>query len=149
MLGTTYIDENGNRYELIKPAYGSVYFVLRLSANGVSSRFGAISGSRDQDKAAARLDKYAVQTDLVAYPSVICDVCARRAGKTMNPGHIATFYEAQCDICHEIVVCTEPRDYGHWRSQDELKALYRAVYPDISVSELVENTKRYIGVDFA
>jgi len=50
------------------------------------------------------------------YPSVICEECASAAkGHTAVLVHgVATFYETECDVCLELKICTEPRDYGHF-----------------------------------
>jgi hypothetical protein len=120
-----YIDENGNRYELVlEPGY-KVWYVARFEPTGAHSRFGAVPGSKDYDRAAARLNKYALATGLVIYPDVICDDCAERIGKRMAEGHIATWYPAICGVCNKLVSCSEPRDWGHFSRPEELKALYR------------------------
>ena len=123
-----FIDENGNRYELaLEPGY-NIWYVCRYGANGSRSRFGAVPGSKDRDKAAARLNKYALQTGLVIYPDVICNDCAERAGKRMAEGHVACFYPGICGVCGILKVVTQPRDYGHFSTVENLKALYRVVH---------------------
>jgi len=52
------------------------------------------------------------------YPSVICMKCAESCGKTWPKGHVATFYEAFCDICHNLIICTESRDWLHFTDEE-------------------------------
>ena len=117
-----YVDEKGNKYALTY-RFG-VWYVWMYGQE--ARRFKEIPGSKDQGKVAIRLNAYALAHNLIVYPDVICSDCAQRAGKCMVVGHIATYYPAICGICGELVTCTKPRDYNHWNSVEELKALYRA-----------------------
>lgn len=46
------------------------------------------------------------------YPSVICNECAS-VYKLKLKSLYATFYEVECDVCKQIGICTELRDYGY------------------------------------
>jgi hypothetical protein len=119
-----YINENGERYELVqKPEY-KVWFVLRI-LGAQQIRFKNVHGSKDHAVAATRLNAYALKHGWVIYPSVLCTDCATRIGKRMAEGHIATWYPAICDACGELVTCTETRDFGHLNEQAELAAFHR------------------------
>jgi len=61
----------------------------------------------------------------IPYPNVICSDCAEKAGKTWPKDHIATFYEATCDMCKKTKTCTEPRDWGGF-SAEELRKIVEA-----------------------
>jgi hypothetical protein len=56
------------------------------------------------------------------YPEVVCNDCAKAAGKVWPEGHIATFYPAVCGICGEKKTCTEPRDWDHFTKEELEKA---------------------------
>ena len=118
-----YIDENGNRYGL---GFHAAY-VYAVYQNGFD-RVKTITGSRKREVAQARLDTHALKHNWLPYPSVICSDCAHKAGKVWpedgRSGFIATFYPANCDICGIMTAVTEARDYGHFRTIAELKALY-------------------------
>ena len=43
--------------------------------------------------------------------SFICYRCARIRGGSMADDHLATFHKGHCDVCGEIAIVTEPRDY--------------------------------------
>ena len=120
----SYIDENGNRYELsLEPGY-KVWFVLKVH-DWSAARFKEIPGSKNRDKAEHRLNKWALRHNWVVYPSVLCMDCATLIGKTWPTGHIATWYPAICDACGELVTCTEIRDYNHLKTVAELIAFHR------------------------
>jgi hypothetical protein len=62
------------------------------------------------------------------YPAWICNECGTKFGVWYEDGeylgpshHCATYHYDTCDVCgaHEVP-CTEPRDYGHLRSDWEL-----------------------------
>jgi hypothetical protein len=119
----TYIDEYGNRYTIAREG-GYGWFVLQ-TYDTAQSRFKGVVGSKDFGKITDRLNKYACDNGWIHYPDVICSTCAQASGKIWPEGHLATFYAAPCDICKEVVTVTQPRDWGHWKSAAELKALYR------------------------
>jgi hypothetical protein len=120
----SYIDENGNRYELsLEPGY-KVWFVLKVH-DWSAARFKEIPGSKNRDKAEHRLNKWALRHNWAVYPSVLCMGCATLIGKTWPTGHIATWYPAICDACGELVTCTEIRDYNHLKTVAELIAFHR------------------------
>jgi hypothetical protein len=47
------------------------------------------------------------------YPDWICKSCGDAYGKGMPEGHLATWHQGECDICHERTLVTEPRDFKH------------------------------------
>lgn len=62
------------------------------------------------------------------YPAWVCHDCGTRFGTWYEDGeylgpshHCATYHYDTCDVCgtHDVP-CTEPRDYGHLRSDWEL-----------------------------
>jgi len=62
------------------------------------------------------------------YPAWVCNDCGTKFGAWYEDGeylgpshHNATYHYDTCDVCgtHEVP-CTEPRDYGHLRSDWEL-----------------------------
>lgn len=122
-----YIDENGSLYEV----YFNCCSLLQVTVtdhHGRRTKFAGVTGSKTEEVVQQRLDAYAIKHGLVAYPDVICADCAERTGKRMRPGHVASFYPGLCGICGILKVVTQPRDFGHWRTVEELKALYRVAH---------------------
>lgn len=140
-----YIDANGRLYEVCFNC--SNLMQVTVTDHGRRTKFAGVTGSKTEEVVQQRLDAYASEHGLVAYPNVVCADCMQRIGKVWPPGHIAAFYPAVCDACGQPVTCTEIRDWGHLHTVDEFKAFYRVAkgLPAISVSEIMENTKLYIG----
>ena len=59
----------------------------------------------------------------IEYPQWICRSCGVKHGKRKTTGVIATWHKGICDICKSEREVTEPRDFGHlksdWRIQHD------------------------------
>lgn len=59
-----------------------------------------------------------VNTQSIEY---ICQECGHKFGRPerIPAGHLATFHLGNCDICGEIKPVSEPRDFGHLKTNWE------------------------------
>lgn len=51
-------------------------------------------------------------------PEFVCTDCAVAAGGKMPEGHVATWHEGECGVCHQVKAVTQPRDFGNPFSGD-------------------------------
>lgn len=126
MNGIMFVDECGRLYEVCWNCRG----LMQVTVTDATTRtkFAAITGSKTAEVVQQRLNAYALKHGFVAYPDVVCTDCAMRTGKTWPEGHVATFYPGICGICGIMSIVTQPRDWGHWRTAEELNALHRVAH---------------------
>jgi len=63
-------------------------------------------------------------------PDVVCNTCGTKYGNWWKDGysgpehHCATYYEKTCDVCGQVAICTEARDFGYldaaWEQHKEI-----------------------------
>lgn len=120
-----YIDKEGNRYTVALSLDTKKYQAVVVIPKSRCRRLDAIARHKEASKVQEALDSYAQKHDWLPYPTVVCDSCAKASGKTWPDGHIATFYPGICGVCGIMSTVTEPRDWGHFNTTEELKALYQ------------------------
>lgn len=54
------------------------------------------------------------QPTLDSYPRWICMECGRKHGRRLPD--LATWHQGKCDLCQQAARVTEPRDFGHLRT---------------------------------
>jgi len=47
----------------------------------------------------------------------LCEDCAAKDGKSIPPGHIASFWTDTCDVCGEFKELTAWNDYGYTKKE--------------------------------